>query len=240
MNPTSNYELIEVINQSSFLSPGDKSYLVSQLDKLSPVDKLKLKHSLLSGLEPNILHNLQQLRQKFMQSEAPKEKGVFDKVVQAIFKPPSPQIASNSFLNQPNILGGPVPEPVKTTQIASLLKVSELKNLDQLRILAPVHVNFTFNENPDLQLQIFFEKSSELFDRIHSIPERRNHFLSFLSSPLAGAYFNTGLTALRHPELQPSSIVLNTLYQIDNKYLNNKQFRAAASISNHLRSLCGL
>lgn len=64
--------------------------------------------------------------------------------------------------------------------------------------------------------------------------------MNFLQSPLFSGYLNTGLTALRHPELEPSKIILNLLYQIDSNYLNNKQFVQAATVSNHLRGLCGL
>ena len=71
--------------------------------------------------------------------------------------------------------------------------------------------------NFGLDLGLFNNKIEILFESIPSITERRSYLIQYLSSPLFRIYLKTGTTALNHPELQPSSIVLNTLYQIDSQ-----------------------
>jgi hypothetical protein len=233
-------ELLQLIEQSTHLTPSDKSYLINQISLVAPLDKLRLKHSLANGHAPAILDHLRIIRDKFATLEKPKALNPVAKVINTLFKPAPPKIVSNSFLNQGILLGGQVPKLIATTNIATLPSLSQIDSLDQLKILTSNHISFNLNQNTDYEMQIFYQKISGLFSKIHSINERRNYFLNFLSSPLFKAYINTGLTALRHPELQPASIVLNTMYQIDAKYLNNKQFRLTANISTCLRGLCGL
>ena len=237
--PTDN-ELLLLIDQSSHLTPSDKSYLISQISFIAPLDKLRLKHSLANGHAPAILDHLNIIRNKFANLEKPKEPNPVIKVINTLFKPAAPKIVSNSFLNQGILLGGMVPKLIPTGSITALTSLSQINSLEQLKILTSHHISFNLNQNTDYEMQIFYQKISGLFSKIPSINERRSYFLNFLSSPLFKAYINTGLTALRHPELQPASIVLNTMYQIDAKYLNNKQFRLTANISTCLRGLCGL
>jgi hypothetical protein len=239
--------LIQLIQQSNIINDGDKNYLLSQLDKLLPIEKLKLQHSLNTGHEPSILTSLRDMRNRFLAEESANNpsqnnaKDPFSKIVNNLFKQPTPKPVSHSFLNQAHLLGSRVPKPIPINQpIVQLIKLSEIQNLNQLKLLSPMHVNFSLNENIDLELKDFFINSTELFEQIDSIDIRRDYILYFFSSALFEAYIDTGLTALRHQELQPASIILNTLYQIDNKYLNNKQFRATVSICNHLRTLCGI
>lgn len=237
--PTDN-ELLALIESSPLLAPSDKSYLTNQVNFIAPLDKLRLKHSLANGHAPAILDHLRIIRDKFINLEKPKATNPVTKVLNTLFKPAAPKIVSNSFLNQGVLLGGNVPKIIPTGTIVSLPALSQIESLDQLKILTSNHISFNLNQNTDYEMQIFYQKISELFSKIHSINSRRDYFLNFLSSPLFKAYINTGLTALRHPELQPASIVLNTMYQIDAKYLNNKQFRLTANISTCLRGLCGL
>jgi hypothetical protein len=242
MNPTvPDIEILDLISKSTHLTDGDKSYLAEQVTKLSPIEKLKLKHSLISGSAPSILINLESIRKKFFVSETPKPVNPISNAITSLFKPKVSTIVSNSFLNQPVLLGGKIPHlPPVNSSIKPLNKLSEINSLDQLKILTPDLVNFTLYENIEYELQNFYHKTTELFEKINSIESRRNYFLNFLSSPLFKAYINTGLTALRHPELQPSSIILNTMYQIDSKYLNNSQFKTTSNISGSLRALVGL
>jgi hypothetical protein len=240
-SPAVDTEIIDSISQSTHLNDGDKNYLLELLPKLSPIEKLKLKHSLLSGSAPSILINLQSIRKKFQEGEAPKPVNPISKALSTLFKPASPQIVSNSFLNQPVLLGGVIPHlPTSIGVIETLNKIGDITSLDQLKTLNPSHVNFTLYENIEYELQNFYHKTTQLFEKINDINERRNYFLNFLSSPLFKAYINTGLTALRHPELQPTSIILNTMYQIDPKYLNGSQFKTTSNISGSLRALVGL
>jgi hypothetical protein len=246
-------ELIKQIQNATFLQPADKFALVNNISRLSALDKLKLKHAFSTGqaqVVEGILSSainktstppppkkdlLSQLGQKFFgASDTPAEKKPDKKTI------PPPEVVSNTILSQPAMLGGEALKAIPPKQISSLVKIGDLSSLDQLRILAPIHISFDLDENSDLEIQNFIDKSSELFESIKGVEMRRNYFLNFISSPLFSSYMNTGLTAMRHPELQPASVVLNTLYQIDNKYLNNKQFRTAATICHHLRSLSGI
>jgi hypothetical protein len=238
----SDLEISTLINESANLNQGEKSYLLTELAKISPIEKLTLKHSLLKGTPPRILEKLRSTQTAFLKEEKPKEPSVIEKFVQNVFKPKAHEnvILSHSILNQMAILGGPVPKPVLITQVIELQSISAIKNLDQLRIMTPQIVNFGLDTSPEMELQRFFEKTTDLFESIPDINKRREVFLNYLSSPLVSAYFNTALTALRHTELQPRSVVLNTLYQIDTKYLNQRQFRATVQITAHLRSICGL
>lgn len=233
-------EIRSLINNSSFLSPGDKDFLITKLEKMSPVDKLQLKHSLSIGQAPRLLDTLQKMRSKFMATESPKTPDIITKIVQTVFKPTPPKIISASILNQPHLIGSQAPTAPPIGRIPTLNRLSEFSQLEQLNQLSTVHINSNNGENADQIIRQFFDKLDNLFDKINSLITRRNVFMLFLESPLFGAYMNTGLTALRHPELQPSSIILNTLYQIDAKHMNNKQFNQAASISSYVRTLCGL
>lgn len=233
-------EIKNLIDKNNFLNAGDKDFLYQQLTTMNPIDKLRLKHSLLNNQQPAVLQNLQLIRDKFNQRETPKSPDLLTRVVQKVFKPASPKIVSVSFLNQPVLLGGYVPKAPVFQNIQSLMKLKEIISLSQLRTVTANHINFTLNDNAELEIQSFFDKIETLLDKFNDINERRNQYMYFISSPLFNSYIETGLTALRHPELQPTSIILNTLYQIDSKYLNGKQFRFASAINNHLRSLCGI
>jgi hypothetical protein len=245
MNPQDN-DIIGLINKSPHLNAGDKSYLIQQLQNITPIEKLKLRHALTTDSQPGILINLQNIRKKFQQIETPivNTNPITQALSNFFDNKPKNKVASNSFLNQPVLLGSPVPTlpkvPITTTTNTPFGKLSEINDLNQLKMLSADHVSFYIHENIEFEVQQFYQKVDTLFEKINNIPQRRDYFLFFLSSPLFKSYVNTGLTALRHPELQPSSIILNTMYQIDPKYLNNTQFQTTANICGYLRGIVGL
>jgi hypothetical protein len=233
-------ELINLINSSDYLLTGDKSFLLDVLSGLSPVDKLKLKHSLLSKQAPALLKNLHTLRDKFKQIETPKEPDLITKAVQRIIKPTPPKILSHSFLSQPALLGSPVPKSPQFSNVKPLNSLKDIVSLSQLKLISPNHINFNPNQNAEVEIQDFVEIVEVLMDKIKDVPKKRDQYMYFISSNLFNAYIDTGLTALRHPELKPNNVILNTLSQIDAKYLNGKQFKYAGLLNNQLKSLCGL
>ena len=82
--------------------------------------------------------------------------------------------------------------------------------------------------------------TKEQHDKIPDINIKRSFFASFVNSPLFVSYLNSGLTAMRHPELEPRDVVLNTLHSVNDNYLNNRTFEMASIITNHLRHLSGI
>jgi hypothetical protein len=94
------------------------------------------------------------------------------------------------------------------------------------------------NTNTDQVVQRFLEYLSEMFDSIGNNAVRRAYYMNFLESPLFSAYMSSAITALKRDELQPRSIALNLLNQVNNQFLNLKQFTHAAMISNHLEESC--
>lgn len=234
-------ELKELIQQSDSLQIGDKDYLLSKLSSLTPLEKLRLKTSLLGNRPPSILNQLQQVRAKFMIAETPRKPDPITQAFQTVFKPTPPKPIAISILSQPQLLGEQIKLKIINPRISALNSIVEIKSLEQLVIMTPRHVSFDIDQNPEILLQEFNNKIEILFESISSITERRSYLIQYLSSPLFRIYLKTGTTALNHPELQPSSIVLNTLYQIDSQlYLNRKQFTSTAIINNYLRQICGL
>jgi len=231
--------LTELIFNSNFLAVGDKDFLVSRLGMMSPIEKLKLKHNLQSGQIPEVLQLLQVIRAKFFESEKVKEPDILTKVVQKIFKPEKPKPVSTSLLAQPNLLGSSAVQPIIRRNAQSFRSLSEFNSLEQLFLLSGEHFVLGM-PNWEQVFHAFLDRLDQLFGQISTVQNQRSYFMAFLQSPLFGNYINTGLTALRHPELEPTSIILNTLYQIDNKNLNKEQFKFAATLCNHLRSLCSL
>ncbi|NJS41832.1 hypothetical protein HC766_05935 [Candidatus Gracilibacteria bacterium] len=137
------------------------------------------------------------------------------------------------------IIGSTEPVAVNSTPV-NLANLQSLNDLAQLNSLHPTHINFNLNNNSEQLIRNFLQKLDNLFDKIPNINQKRNYLMNFLQSPLFNSYLNTGITALRHPEIQPSKVVLNTLNHIDTKYLNNKQFVITSKISNHIRSIVAL
>lgn len=232
--------LTQLITSTYLLSPGDKSFLLDKLSQMSPFDKLKLKQSLMHGQAPAILQSLQLMRAKFFESEMPKKQDMISQIAATVLPKKPKKVLSASILTQPSILGGPIPQAPRNNNVRPLHSLSDFQDPNQLLMLNNNHVTFGLNDNVDQIVQNFLLKLDQVFENIDNINMRRNYFMSFLQSQLFSSYLNTGLTALRHPELEPAKIILNLLYQINPNYLNNKQFRQAAIISSHIRSLCGL
>jgi hypothetical protein len=229
-----------LILKTPFLSAGDKSFLSEKVPMMSPLDKLKLRQSLETGVAPAILQQLQLTRAKFFDQEIPKPPDAISKVINAVLPPKPKKVISFSILSQNQLLGGPTPQAITTDKVPAINTLADFNHPAQLSQLQPKHITFNINDNGDQILQTFLKKLDTLFAGIPNLNVRRCYFMNFLQSPLFSGYLNTGLTALRHPELEPSKIILNLLYQIDSNYLNNKQFVHAATVSNHLRGLCGL
>ena len=232
--------LISFINKTPYLSPGDKSFLVEKLPQMNPLDKLRVRNSVTSGQAPAILQVLQIMRAKFYQKEIPPKPNLIEKVVQAIL-PPKPKVAvAHSVLTQTNFLGGTIPKPIRDDKVKPFNSIGELYNPVQLAFLNAKHITFDLNSNTEQIIQNFLETLTEAFSKVENVDLKRCYFMNFVQSPLFKSYVNTGLTALRHPELEPAKIRLNLLYQINTNYLNNKQFQFASIICNHLRNLCGV
>jgi hypothetical protein len=232
--------VIDLISKTPFLSPGDKSFLIEKIGQMNALDKLKLQQSLTHGQPPDILQSLQLIRAKFFDSEKPKEQDLISRVASAILPKKQPKVVSTSILTQSQILGTSAPQAITGENVRPLDNLVEFYHPGQLSLLAARHVTFGINENPDQSVQNFLRNLDKIFDKINDVNVRRGYFMNFIQSPLFGSYINTGLTALRHPELQPPNIILNLLYQINPNYLNNRQFSQASIISNHLRGLCGI
>ena len=118
--------------------------------------------------------------------------------------------------------------------------VDKLDDLLQLNILNQNHLKIGSIDQEEIVLQKFLNKLDDLFDKIPDINIKRSFFASFVNSPLFVSYLNSGLTAMRHPELEPRDVVLNTLHSVNDNYLNNRTFEMASIITNHLRHLSGI
>ncbi len=234
-------ELIQIINSSPFLNTSDKSYLVDKMSVLSPLDKLKLRSSLLSNQPPEILQNLQLIRTKFFESEKPKKEDFLTKISHVFTGNKPKPIVAKSILTQPTILGSNLPKSIKDDNINKIFNtLDEFYHPIQLSLLDQKHINFQLNENSEQIIQKFLNKLDKLFSSVDDVSLKRAYFMNFVESKLFAKYINTALTALRHPELQPAKIILNLLFQINPNYLNTKQFQIASLISNHCRNLAGI
>lgn len=233
-------QLLQLVNQTQFLSPSDKSFLLERLPEMNDLEKLRLRGALLGGHAPDILQSLQLMRAKFFSKEIPKKPDILDKISNAFSGKKTNQIISHSILTQATVLGSNPPLAIHGEKIAQLQNLAEFNQPGQLSMLNSQHITLGLNANVEQVIQNFLEKLTVIFNGIDNINLKRSYFMNFVESPLFVSYINTALTALRHPELQPPKIILNLLYQINPQYLNNKQFQFAAVISNHLRNLCGI
>ena len=252
-------EIYYLIQNIPYLNPGDKNFLWQIFPQLSPLDKMRLKNSLSSNEPPQVLQNVQLLKAKFLPKPAlnqqpnqapannafqPQQKennpNLLQKLGSAIFPEKKPEIVSPSVLINTEILGSKPPEPIQNQNIPDLPSLNNFSHLSQLRYLTPNHVNFGINSSAEQLLQTFFHKLENMFDSIDNIDVKRGYFMNFIQSPLFSNYLNTALTAMKHPEIKPRKVVLNTLYQTNPVFLNSKQFELTSSLSNHLRNLVGL
>jgi len=235
--------LENLITQSGFISDIDKTFLISNILEMSPLDKLHLEQTLLSGMVPESLQHIAQLRQQFLSKEIPKkDSDVLSKLIQKV-APSAPKVLiSQSILLKPNFSGSPVPHPVTPNPMPAMItNLTQFSNLTQLITLNPAHVTFGVNDPSEQIINDFLKKLDAMFSTLQDMVIKRSHLMSFMQSILFKIYLGTGETALRHPELQPRSIALNQMYQIDNrKYLNKAQFQLTSRITSHLRNLCAL
>jgi hypothetical protein len=231
--------ILDLIQQASFLAPNEKEFLASKLEEIKPLDRLKVQKDLQAGVRPELLQSLMIIRNQFIKQEAPKKPDFISKIVQAINPPKPKRILSPSILNNRFYLGSN-PLQFAQSQKTEVKSLESIENLSQLNSLLPQHIVFEINENGDQKILSFFQKIDDLFSSIHDISQKRSYFMLYLQSPLYAAYMDTGLTALRHPEITPANVILNRLQQIDQKYLNSRQFQIATKITNHIRTMVGI
>jgi hypothetical protein len=233
--------LIQQINNTPFISPADKAFLIEKLSQIDENEKLQLKSSLLAGQAPPILRYLQSIRIKFYQNEQnyrkPKQT-IVEKLGEFFVGSKPKKLLSASILTQPNLIGGAVVQSTKE-------KAEPLKSLDsishpsQLSVITSQHINFTLDTNSEQIVQKFMQATTRMFGSM-PIQTKRSYLVNFIESPLFISYMNTGLTAMRHDELEPRKVALNLLHQINPSYLNNRQFETASVICRHIRSLASI
>jgi hypothetical protein len=237
--------LIEAIKSTVIFQEQEKEFLLTRITKFDHLDKFKLKRYLLINDEKTVRETYRIIRDKILREEKEKEylaqtstnnaaSKVVNKFAPKADRPQTP--VSFSILSDTKYLGHDIPEPpqVRGEPFRSL---ESFGNLDQLSLLESSHVTFSLDDNVALIMQKFINRLTSLFDDIDDLILKRSYFRLFMRSSLFNAYLNTGITALRHTEIQPRKIALNLIYQTDPIYLNSNQFEYASTISSHLKSL---
>lgn len=227
------------ITANRILSREDKSFLSQTIIKLNPLEKLKLKNTLDSDDSTALRSMVELIKIKFPVLIKPNT-GFFGKISQFINPPKVQKIVSASILSTPATLGGPVPSPFPLVNIPQLQSTQEFSDLAQLAMLDQLHFINGTEQQEDVNLRKFLEKLDNMFEQIADTQTKRSYFASFVTSPLFNSYMNTGLTAVRHPEIEPREIILNTLHTTNNNYLDKRKFEIASIITNHLRHQCGI
>ena len=232
--------LISLIRNAPYLMEPEKQYLVEKIPIMGPLDKLKTKKSLTENTTPDLIVEFRPTREEFLKSEKPKEAKPNALQAKILGQKPKPkQIVAFSILGQPHYLGSPSPRPQPVRPIPST-KLEEIVELFHLGSLTPDHVSFTINENGEQAIRAFLQRIETKMSTLPDMYQKRNVLALFLSSPLFKLYLNTGITALKHPEIKPKSTILNTMQKIDRRFLNRNQFEYAAMLSSGLRSMAGL
>jgi hypothetical protein len=231
--------IIELVQSAPFLYPNEKEFLISHMESISPLERLKIQKDIQAGKKPQALQQLEILQQQFRRKETPQKPDLISKIVQAVVPAKPKKVLSNSILSNTTYLGSNPPQAANLppTPFQSL---DQFTTVNQLSSLNPTHITFELNENGEQKVHQFFDKLDAIIGDIHDIYQKRSLFMNFVQSPLYLAYMDTGLTALRHPEITPPNIILNRLQQIDPKYLNAKQFQVASRVSSHLRMVVGI
>jgi len=231
-------ELKQRILNSSHLAKTDKDFLIASLPQLNKLELLKLEQNLIAGNKPILLNQLDLIKQKYYQS-LPKQTGSdpISKFVEKFVPKKEKKPLSYSIFSKPALLGSATPKAINTNapQPRSL---QEFTDPAQLKYLHPIMIDDLGQDGFEQKFSQFFSKIGDQFGQIDDILTRRNYFLTYMQSPLFSAYVSSGLTALKHEELKPRKISLNLLYQIDQRYLNSRQFKNAALLTNHLKTLC--
>jgi hypothetical protein len=228
-------DIHNIIAQATFLDRGEKLFLENYIQGLNSLDQLKLKQEIISQQRPEVLKQYIEKKNTFVEKETPKADPIGDFVAKFIPQK-AKTLVHTSWLSQPHKLGAEVPVR-QQAQVQPLTEISGYIHPGQLGQLNPHMVAFNLEDNVEQILQEFMQKLDTSMAEMSS-QIRRGFLLAYLQSPLYGAYINSGLTGLRHAELQPA--VLNTLHQINPQYLPIKSFVVAAKITSHIRQQCGL
>lgn len=305
--------LSKVIEFTDMLSDKQKSFLLDNLDNLSPLEVLKLKHALMNKLPPELvqifntiiarfskeyeekkakdvvkskssnteiksakseaktpisgekkdqdalnngeIHNkhilgnqkTENTDDKLVDKPVKEERNRFSKEIRSAVKNQFKELEENPVEQEQKVLSYAVLSDSKylcqekptaiDRQSEDLVKLNDIVDLAQLNQLNPEHVRFRLDENVEQVLHEFFVKTEKMFRASKDIKERRDYMMTFLQSQLFTSYLNTGLTALRHPEIRPRNTILNTLHKTNDQYLSKKQFQYAALVSHHIRGL---
>jgi hypothetical protein len=232
-------EIMDLVHDTGILNQPDKNYLLDILPRLAPLEKFKLRTALNSEQTKAILSSVQLLKVKYP-PEVKKPNGIMGQISNFIHPPKPQKLVAMSILSQPAVIGTVMPMPITSSQIPVLNSVDSFTDLLQLNIINQTHLQIGSTDQEELSLQRLLNKLDDLINKIEDINIKRSFFASYIQSPLFVSYLNTGLTAMRHPEIEPRDVILNTLHKVNENYLNNKTFEMASIVTNHLRHLCGI
>lgn len=233
-------EILANLKTTTAINSEDKFFLGEILTRLTPLEKFKLRTALNSDQTNSLLTFIQLVKLKFPQQSKPKQTGLLGKINQLINPPKIQKIVSPSILSQPNAIGGPIPTAPQFASIPIFDKTDNFTSLSQLQTLNVSHLINSTEDQEDLALQKFLKRLDVMFDKVSDTQLKRGYLASYLQSPIFSAYLNTGMTALKHPEIEPRETILNTLHTANNNYLNKKKFEITSIITNHIRHLCGV
>lgn len=233
-------DLIDLINTTTLLNNNDKDYLFQIFGQFSVLDKFKLKSSLAINDTKSVLIFLQLLKLKFPIIIKPKGNSIFDKIGEFINPVPIIKPVSESILTKSSEIGSSIPKPLVPNHPVVLNDINDFASLEQLLVLDPNHLFVVHEDQAEVVMQRFLSKLDQMFGTINLIDFKRNWLATYLQSPLFVSYMNTGITALKNPEIEPRKIILDTLHQANLVYLSSKQFEMASIITNHIRNLCGV
>ncbi len=233
-------DLIDLINTTTLLNNNDKDYLFQIFGQFSVLEKFKLKSSLSINDTKSVLTFMQLLKLKFPIIVKPKGNSIFDKIGEFINPTPTTKPVSESLLTKSSEIGSSVPRPLVPNHSVVLNNLNDFSSLEQLLVLNPNHLIVVHEDQAEVVMQRFLTKLDQMFDTISLMDYKRNWLATFIQSPLFTTYMNTGITALKNPEIEPRKIILDTLHQANTAYLNSKQFEMTSIITNHIRHLCGV
>jgi hypothetical protein len=233
-------DLIDLINTTSVVNNADKDFLFANFGRITSLEKFKLKNGLDVNNTKDVLVFLQLLKLKFPTPKEEKSNSIFDKINQFINPTPEELPVSLSILTKASEIGSQVPRPQVPTHAISLNDINNFEVLEQLLILNPDHLYVVHEDQKEVVMQRFLQKLDSLFSNLLEINSKRNWLATYLQSPLFLSYMNTGITAMKNPEIEPRRIILDTLHQANNTYLNGNQFEMASIITNHIRHLSGI
>lgn len=243
MSQNNDQNIIDLIQKSPFLMDPEKQYLIEKVPVMGPLDKLKTKKSLMGNTTPDLILEFRNTRAKFIENERrmnpePPDPNSLQARVFGV-KPPQKVILSHSILGQPQFLGTPAPRPQPIPPIRST-KFEEITELFHLNSLTPDHVTFSINDNGEQIVRNFLIELEQKMVLLENPYQKRNVFALFLASPLFKLYLNTGITALKHPEIKPKNTILNTMQKIDRRFLNRSQFEYTSMLTSGIRTMVGL